>query len=195
MPAQWYYQVMGDVVGPVSPKDLRDLAGMGKIQKETLVRRGEGDDWRLAEEVRSLFSGPAAQTSPATKSPPPPDVEALVEESRESTDWDPEEVAVTTTRRTARPVKKKLPKPFPVLRAVSILYRVFAVLLELFGVYSLLSAESMSESEVLAFLSITSAAGLMNAIGEVILVLLAIERNGRETTANISQFLTVIQER
>jgi len=50
----WYYQVMGQEVGPVPFPDLRQLARDGKIGPETLVRRAQSSRWLLAERVSGL---------------------------------------------------------------------------------------------------------------------------------------------
>jgi hypothetical protein len=64
--AEWFYQVMGEEVGPVSGLDLRDLAQRGIIDRSTLVRKAPDGDWVLADRVQGLFSLPAAPM------PPPP---------------------------------------------------------------------------------------------------------------------------
>ena len=50
----WYYQVMGQAIGPVPFADLRQLARDGKISPETLVRRAENTRWLLAERVSGV---------------------------------------------------------------------------------------------------------------------------------------------
>jgi predicted Zn finger-like uncharacterized protein len=51
----WYYQVIGQEVGPVPFPDLQCLAQDGKISPETPVRRASGSRWLLAERVAGLF--------------------------------------------------------------------------------------------------------------------------------------------
>ena len=58
---EWFYQVMGEAVGPVPFADLAQLARDGKISPETQVRRAEGSRWMLAERVSGLFDPPLDQ--------------------------------------------------------------------------------------------------------------------------------------
>jgi hypothetical protein len=51
----WFYQVIGQEIGPVAFTELQQLARDGKISPETLVRRAEGSRWLLAERVSGLF--------------------------------------------------------------------------------------------------------------------------------------------
>jgi hypothetical protein len=53
--AQWFYQVMGEAVGPVSSAKLQNLAQHGTISADTLVRSGTNGDWILAERISVLF--------------------------------------------------------------------------------------------------------------------------------------------
>lgn len=54
MSAEWYYQVMGEVVGPMSASELKRLALAGEIRVDTLVRKGDEGNWVLAERVKGL---------------------------------------------------------------------------------------------------------------------------------------------
>lgn len=49
----WFYQVLGEEVGPLSFHDLKRLARERKVSPETLVRMGTGR-WVLAERVTGL---------------------------------------------------------------------------------------------------------------------------------------------
>ena len=62
MASQWFYQVMGEQVGPVSSSDLRNLAQHGTLSADTLVRKAPSSDWVLAERVQGLLSTPTATT-------------------------------------------------------------------------------------------------------------------------------------
>ena len=53
--AEFFYQFMGETVGPVSAKDLRRLALEGRIERDTLVRTVRGDRRVHAERVARLF--------------------------------------------------------------------------------------------------------------------------------------------
>ncbi len=64
LPAEWFYQTMGDVVGPLSSSELRAHAGAGRIAPDTYVRKGQDGQWLSADRIKGLFEQPA--------SPPPP---------------------------------------------------------------------------------------------------------------------------
>lgn len=72
MAAQWYYQVMGQQLGPVSPSQLRTMAGAGAVAPDTMVKQGTDGAWVFARQVRGLFEegGPLLV--------PPPGVCSLV---------------------------------------------------------------------------------------------------------------------
>lgn len=65
MPTNGYYQVMGEIFGPVSPAEMRRLAAEGVITRDTLVRKGEDGEWVLADRVRGLFDKQGNSTPPA----------------------------------------------------------------------------------------------------------------------------------
>ena len=75
------------------------------------------------------------------------------------------------------------------------IYKIVAIMVAVFGLFTIRNIESVSEGAIIYFISVELGALLVYGFGELVLVLLAIERNGRETTASISQFLTAIQER
>jgi hypothetical protein len=52
--SNWYYQVMGSPVGPISGSELRKLANNGTVSIDTLVRRDDSD-WVSAFNVKGLF--------------------------------------------------------------------------------------------------------------------------------------------
>ena len=56
MASQWFYQAMGQQIGPVSAADLRNLAQRGTIAADTLVRKGPDGSWVPAQRVQGLFS-------------------------------------------------------------------------------------------------------------------------------------------
>lgn len=71
MAASWYFQIMGDVQGPVTSQQLKRLAEIGNIDFETLVRRGEDGNWVSAEQVQGLFNrSPVAVVAPPPAPPP-----------------------------------------------------------------------------------------------------------------------------
>ena len=64
MTAEWYYQV-----GPVTASQLKQLANNGMVERETLIKKGEGV-WGKANEVGSVFDS-SAQGDGAKSEPPP----------------------------------------------------------------------------------------------------------------------------
>ncbi|MBX3399276.1 MAG: DUF4339 domain-containing protein [Gemmataceae bacterium] len=66
MPSEWFYAVDGSKHGPVSSKELTDLARSGKLLPTALVWKEGMDGWKPAGKVKGLF--PVATTAP----PPPP---------------------------------------------------------------------------------------------------------------------------
>lgn len=56
--ADWYYQVMGKLVGPVSTDEMRDHAQKGRIDQDTLIRKGDGE-WTAAVRLKGLFDADA----------------------------------------------------------------------------------------------------------------------------------------
>jgi hypothetical protein len=58
MPSEWYYQSMGEVIGPLSPAELRKAVESGKIQPDTLVRKGADGPWVFAAQVNGLLTKP-----------------------------------------------------------------------------------------------------------------------------------------
>jgi hypothetical protein len=69
--SDWYYAVDGQQFGPVSNRELHDLAGSGGLQPTDLVWQEGFDDWRQATTVSGLF--PLGGTS-APPQPPPVNV-------------------------------------------------------------------------------------------------------------------------
>ncbi|MBI1249495.1 DUF4282 domain-containing protein [bacterium] len=55
-------------VGPIDSKTLKQLAGSGAIQQESMLRRGTGD-WVVASSVKGLFPDSAVPTAPPTAAP------------------------------------------------------------------------------------------------------------------------------
>ena len=55
MTTRWYYQVMGEVYGPVESKTLQELAARNEINRDTFVRR-QDDNWVTADRIKGLFS-------------------------------------------------------------------------------------------------------------------------------------------
>ena len=67
MAVQWYYRVMGQECGPVSPSDLLELTQRGEILPFTDVRKGAEGNWVTASRVKGLFPVEGDLHSPAAK--------------------------------------------------------------------------------------------------------------------------------
>ena len=95
MAKEFYYQVMGTVVGPVTGVQLREKAAEGTVTPDALVCVGGNDNWVAASHLKGLFdkSGhpipplanqPKATPTPNTPaSPPPPPLPAKQTEPEE----------------------------------------------------------------------------------------------------------------
>ena len=86
MSDQWYFQVMGQVYGPLTGQQLKQQAAAGVVQRDTLVRRGD-EKWGQAWQVKGLLNAamppvlPTASqvtqnTQPASKDNIPADTTA-----------------------------------------------------------------------------------------------------------------------
>ena len=56
--AQWYYSKNGQQHGPVSSKQLKDLAASGELQPTNLVWKEGMKQWVAAGSVKGLFVTP-----------------------------------------------------------------------------------------------------------------------------------------
>jgi hypothetical protein len=54
MASEWFYQVMGEQVGPLSSAELLALAQRGSITYDTPVRKGTNGNWGSAARVKGL---------------------------------------------------------------------------------------------------------------------------------------------
>ena len=73
----WFYQVMGQDIGPVSPAELKAKVDNGQIQADTMVRKGTDGKWLFAGRVKGLIpvpDEPPPPPPPATRTPRPMDV-------------------------------------------------------------------------------------------------------------------------
>lgn len=83
MPTDWYYQIMGEEIGPLTSDELRTHAQEHRISLDTLVRKGLQGRWVSADRVRGLLDSkqpknqlpqttqPARPSSAAKSSNPP----------------------------------------------------------------------------------------------------------------------------
>lgn len=62
MNSDWYVQVMGEELGPLSDRELRELARSNRITPDALIRRGESNRWVTADRVRGLFHSTRSST-------------------------------------------------------------------------------------------------------------------------------------
>jgi hypothetical protein len=65
---QWFFQVMGSEIGPVSSLELKQRVQRGQIQADTLVRAAPDGKWQSADRIKGLIDPPATPAAtPATK--------------------------------------------------------------------------------------------------------------------------------
>ena len=58
MTAKWYFQMMGETVGPLTGGELRERALQGQISGETLIGKDGSDRWVRADRVQGLMDAP-----------------------------------------------------------------------------------------------------------------------------------------
>ncbi|TWT66712.1 hypothetical protein Pla123a_45980 [Posidoniimonas polymericola] len=63
MASDWYYKVLGDVVGPSSQADLLKAINKGVVQEDTMVRLGERSEWQAAASVNGLMDAARRQAT------------------------------------------------------------------------------------------------------------------------------------
>ena len=76
MSKQWYFQVMGAEIGPITPAEMMDKVKRGQILPDTLVRNGPDGKWLPADRVKGLLPKPEAPPPPAPTAPTPASVPA-----------------------------------------------------------------------------------------------------------------------
>lgn len=74
MSKHWYFQAMGEVIGPVTSVQLKDRVEHGQIQADTLIRLGDDGKWRMAASVKGLFAGPPPSEPAAAPEEPSPGI-------------------------------------------------------------------------------------------------------------------------
>lgn len=72
MTAEWYFQVMGQELGPLTAADLKVKAMNGQIQRDTLIRKGKDGKWTFGGDIKGLFP-PVQETKPVATVPMKPD--------------------------------------------------------------------------------------------------------------------------
>ena len=68
MTREWYYQAMGQELGPLSAGELKSKVANGQIQPDTLIRKGIEGKWTFASNVKGLFT--VSEKPPTPLSPP-----------------------------------------------------------------------------------------------------------------------------
>lgn len=71
MAKEWFFQVMGSEIGPVSSAELKQRVQRGQIQPDTLVRAAPDGKWQSADRIKGLIDPPAAAPPPAPKADKP----------------------------------------------------------------------------------------------------------------------------
>ncbi len=72
MSKQWFYEVMGSPVGPITSQELKACVVARKILPETQIRLGTDGKWQTADRVKGLFDPPPPATSPPAAKPAAP---------------------------------------------------------------------------------------------------------------------------
>ncbi|MBI2479818.1 MAG: DUF4339 domain-containing protein, partial [Planctomycetia bacterium] len=75
----WYYEIMGDEVGPVSAAELKKLAAGNVIDRDTIVRPANGTTRAPAYRLKGLFPDDNIATEPVV---PPVPVAPTVQPTR-----------------------------------------------------------------------------------------------------------------
>lgn len=87
----WHYKLMGEEYGPITAKELQEIAESGTISPDTLVRKAGLDDWVTADRVKGLFTPTSKPSSPDTAAVK----NILHTESGDGTDIAPQSESVT----------------------------------------------------------------------------------------------------
>lgn len=58
MTREWYFQVMGQELGPLSGGELKAKVANGQVQPDTLIRKGVEGKWLFAAKIKGLFAVP-----------------------------------------------------------------------------------------------------------------------------------------
>ena len=59
----WYYEFMGELLGPMQLGDLRLLAEQGSLKPDSRVREGARGEWQPAASMPELFPAPSSAPS------------------------------------------------------------------------------------------------------------------------------------
>ena len=64
MSVEWYCEIAGREVGPLTPRQLKAMADRGQIMPNDCVRRSEGGEWILARTVHGLLDADSSAKPP-----------------------------------------------------------------------------------------------------------------------------------
>lgn len=67
MSKQWYYEVMGSPVGPITSSELKSCVQARRILPETRIRLGDDGKWQTADKVKGLFDAAPLPVKPAAE--------------------------------------------------------------------------------------------------------------------------------
>jgi hypothetical protein len=70
MSKQWYYEVMGSPVGPITSTELKTCVLTRRILPETRIRLGDDGKWQTADRVKGLFDGAPPAPKPQADAKP-----------------------------------------------------------------------------------------------------------------------------
>ncbi|MDA0831763.1 MAG: DUF4339 domain-containing protein [Planctomycetota bacterium] len=78
MSKEWFYQLMGSEIGPLSSVELRQKVTRGEITTDTPIRSGNSARWVDASQIKGLFDipTPPAPLPPAARTTTPEAPEA-----------------------------------------------------------------------------------------------------------------------
>ena len=122
MASEWYCEIAGREIGPLTPQQMKAMAAKGQILPSDCVRRGARGEWILARQVKGLLADdtsapPAAPPAPPVVSPVPPVVQpAAPPVIRIKTDSSPTEGGAVLSRVKRR--REEQVKMFAVLLGV-----------------------------------------------------------------------------
>lgn len=71
MSKQWFYQVLGATVGPVTSAELKLRCTKGQIAPDTPIRMGADGRWQAADHIKGLLDPVTAPPRPAAVAPQP----------------------------------------------------------------------------------------------------------------------------
>jgi hypothetical protein len=73
MASNWYFQSLGNVIGPISSTELRQRAAQGQIDANTMVAKDAPERWVRADRVTGLVGPPAPHTGASSAPTSPSD--------------------------------------------------------------------------------------------------------------------------